>query len=67
LAGGVMHENLRAACLDALHIDRATARAHAERFSWRAATEQFVGHLRPAPQDGAEEITSLAGCQYKSQ
>lgn len=45
-AAGVMHENLRTACLAALNIDRATARAHAERFSWRAATEQFVSHLR---------------------
>lgn len=47
---GVMHENLREACLAALKIDRKTARAHAEKFSWRAATEQFVSHLRPATQ-----------------
>lgn len=46
---GVMHEDLREACLAALNIDRQTARAHAEKFSWRAATEQFVSHLRPAP------------------
>lgn len=45
---GIMHEDLRVACLAALNIDRNTARAHAEKFSWRAATEQFVGHLRPA-------------------
>jgi glycosyltransferase involved in cell wall biosynthesis len=43
---GVMRENLREACLTALGIDRATARAHAEKFSWRAATEQFIGHLQ---------------------
>lgn len=43
---GVMHEDLREACLAALKIDRAVARAHAEKFSWRAATEQFVGHLQ---------------------
>ena len=46
-AGGVMDEDLRKACLDALRIDRATAREHAERYSWRAATEQFVRHLHP--------------------
>jgi len=46
---GVMHENLQEACLQALHIDRATARAHAEKFSWRAATEQFEHHLKPVP------------------
>ena len=45
---GTMHEDLRQACMDALNIDRRTARAHAEKFSWRAATEQFVGHLHPA-------------------
>ena len=43
---GVMHTDLREACMAALNIDRNTARAHAERFSWRAATEQFVGHLQ---------------------
>ena len=43
---GVMHEDLREACLAALNIDRAAARAHAEKFSWRAATEQFIGHLQ---------------------
>lgn len=48
---GVMHNDLRYACLEALKIDRRTARAHAEKFSWRAATEQFVGHLNPARQE----------------
>jgi hypothetical protein len=47
---GVMHEDLREACLAALKIDRKTARAHAEKFSWRAATEQFVSHLRISKQ-----------------
>jgi glycosyltransferase involved in cell wall biosynthesis len=45
---GVLHDDLRQACIAALDIDRRTARAHAEKFSWRAATEQFVGHLHPA-------------------
>lgn len=47
---GVMHEDLREACLAALNIDRAAARAHAEKFSWRAATEQFIGHLQVSGQ-----------------
>jgi len=47
---GVMHPDLREACMAALNIDRRTARAHAEKFSWRAATEQFVGHLHPTMQ-----------------
>ncbi len=56
---GVMREDLRDACLAALDIDRAKARAHAEKFSWRAATEQFLGHLqissRPQTTDVAVE------------
>jgi glycosyltransferase involved in cell wall biosynthesis len=43
---GALNEDLRQACLDALRIDRAAARAHAGRFSWRAASEQFLSHLR---------------------
>ena len=49
-AAGALDEDLQAACLRALSIPRATARAHAENFSWRAATQQFVDHLRPLPE-----------------
>jgi len=44
---GAMNEDLREACLDALKIDRARARAWAERFSWQAASMQFAAHLKP--------------------
>ena len=44
-SAGVMHLDLRVACMAALKLNRKDARAHAERFSWRAATEQFIGHL----------------------
>jgi 1,2-diacylglycerol 3-alpha-glucosyltransferase/glucuronosyltransferase len=44
---GVMHEDLRTACLEALKLSRKDAAAHARRFSWRAATEQFLAHLHP--------------------
>jgi len=44
---GAMHAALRTACLAALKIPREVARAHAERFSWRASTEQFARHLKP--------------------
>lgn len=44
---GVMHEDLRTACLEALKLRRDDAVAHARRFSWQAATEQFLGHLHP--------------------
>ena len=45
--GGVMHEDLRTACLAALELKREDAAAHARKFSWRAATEQFLSHLHP--------------------
>jgi glycosyltransferase involved in cell wall biosynthesis len=44
---GVMHEDLRVACLAALSLKREDAAAHARKFSWRAATEQFLAHLHP--------------------
>lgn len=59
-AAGVMHEDLREACLGALKIDRATARAHAERFSWRTATEQFVSHLRPSNPATTNVVSALS-------
>ena len=45
--GGVMHEDLRTACLAALELKREDAVAHARKFSWRTATEQFLSHLYP--------------------
>jgi hypothetical protein len=44
---GAMHEDLRTACLAALELRREDAAAHAQKFSWRAATEQFLAHLYP--------------------
>jgi glycosyltransferase involved in cell wall biosynthesis len=44
---GMLHEDLRAAALDALTLDRARVRAHALDFSWARATGQFMDHLRP--------------------
>jgi glycosyltransferase involved in cell wall biosynthesis len=59
---GAMNDDLRTACLDAMKIDRHTARAHAEKFSWHAATEQFVSHLRISkqPEVGTETVDSAA-------
>ena len=42
----VLDEDLRKAVLMALRIDRSICRAHAERFSWKAATQQFI-ELQP--------------------
>jgi glycosyltransferase involved in cell wall biosynthesis len=40
---------LRDACLEALKLDRAQVRAYADRFSWRACSEEFVRNLDPLP------------------
>jgi glycosyltransferase involved in cell wall biosynthesis len=46
---GVIGDDLRAACLEALKIDRGAARAYAEKFSWRACAEEFRRNLQPLP------------------
>jgi glycosyltransferase involved in cell wall biosynthesis len=44
---GVLHEDLRTACLEALKLRREDALSRAKLFTWRAATEQFLSHLHP--------------------
>lgn len=46
---GICHEDLRTACLEALKLDRATARRVAEGYSWRACAEAFRRNLEPLP------------------
>lgn len=57
---GALDDDLRAACLRALTIDRGLARAHAERYSWAACTRQFLQHLHPI--DGSA-IDRFAGAE----
>jgi glycosyltransferase involved in cell wall biosynthesis len=42
---GVLGEDLRAAALAALELDPRACREHALRYTWEAATQQFVGHV----------------------
>jgi glycosyltransferase involved in cell wall biosynthesis len=42
---GVLDEDLKAAALGALKVDRVACRAYAERFSWAASTDQFLEYL----------------------
>lgn len=44
---GVLHADLRTACLGALQLKREDAVARASLFTWRTATEQFLSHLHP--------------------
>jgi glycosyltransferase involved in cell wall biosynthesis len=46
-AGGVLHADLGAACLEALKLPRDAVRRHAERYSWAAATDQILSALQP--------------------
>ena len=46
---GVMHADLREACLRALDVPRELARRRAEEFSWEAATGQLLEALRRIP------------------
>ena len=56
---GAMNEDLRVACIEALKIPREVARAHAEKFSWRAASEEFAKHLKPVPTTDVH-VTAIA-------
>jgi hypothetical protein len=46
-SAGVMNEDLRVSCLEALKVPRTAARAHAETFSWAEASLQFLSALQP--------------------
>lgn len=45
---GVLDKDLRAACLAALNVPRATALAHAQQFTWTASARQFLDNVRIA-------------------
>lgn len=47
---GAVDEDLRAACVACLALDRAQVRRFAEGFSWRACAEEFVRNLQPYPE-----------------
>jgi glycosyltransferase involved in cell wall biosynthesis len=43
---GVLSEDLRAACLDALRISRAACRTYALGYSWESSARQFIAHVQ---------------------
>jgi len=55
---GALNEDLRAAALAALQLDRGACREHALRYTWEAATRQFLGTLAPARAASAAAISS---------
>jgi glycosyltransferase involved in cell wall biosynthesis len=46
-SAGVLDEDLRAAAIAALALDRAAVRRYALQYSWAAATRQFIENLMP--------------------
>lgn len=56
---GAVHENLAIAVAKALTLDRADARAHAERFTWAASAAQFFAALEPLRRP--EPVLAAAG------
>jgi glycosyltransferase involved in cell wall biosynthesis len=45
MLGGVLHEDLRTAAIQALSVPRQQARARSEAFGWDAAAQLFFSHL----------------------
>jgi glycosyltransferase involved in cell wall biosynthesis len=57
---GVLNNNLKQACLDALKLDRDVVRQHAMGYSWTAATQQFLQHLHLARRHDAATAKARA-------
>ncbi|MGH6735719.1 MAG: glycosyltransferase family 4 protein [Methyloceanibacter sp.] len=54
-ACGALDEDLRAAALRALHLDRGAARAHALRYSWENSAREFIDNVLAAHHLGLPE------------
>ena len=52
---GVLNEDLRVACMQALWISREACREFALRYSWENSARQFIGHARKIATGGAAE------------
>ncbi|MGB0905894.1 MAG: glycosyltransferase family 4 protein [Maricaulaceae bacterium] len=44
---GIVHEDLKTACLEALDLDRKMTAAYAQNYSWEAVSDVFFNHLTP--------------------
>jgi glycosyltransferase involved in cell wall biosynthesis len=52
---GVLNENLRVACIEALGISRTACRAFALSRSWENSARQFIGHIQKVATGGYRE------------
>ena len=57
---GVLGDDLRQACLDALTLSRAACRKHALGFSWARSASQFLANLQPI-RAGVQEAAAVVG------
>jgi glycosyltransferase involved in cell wall biosynthesis len=63
---GVLNQDLRTACLEALKISRDECRAFALRYSWENSARQFIGHVRKVAAntfddaEATEQVTATA-------
>lgn len=46
---GAVGDDLQKACLECLELSREAAREYAEKFSWKACSEEFLDNLDPLP------------------
>jgi len=53
---GVLHDDLRDACIGALQLSRQNCRAFALKRSWEVSAGQFVGHLKSIAVTGARQL-----------
>lgn len=53
---GVVHEDLREACLQCLNIDRAVPANYAKKYSWENVSQLFFDYLAPLP---SNEVSSF--------
>lgn len=53
---GCLNQDLRTACMDALKLSRQQVRLRAERFSWEAATQDFLQHMYPVRPGQAKSL-----------
>lgn len=45
--GGILHEDLKTACLECLKLSREDAARHAQNYSWEAVSQTFFDYLTP--------------------
>lgn len=64
---GVLHEDLRLACLQALSLSRHACRAYALNYSWENSARQFIGHARKIAGDGCDREPQIAGVAESAQ